>query len=104
MTEAAEKKQPVTIPFVENLQAPDIYADEAVGFLLANNTMRITLATAKLNHAQNTGTPQQSFVVTNRLVMPITAAENLHKLLGQMLENIKKASANAKNSEIKALQ
>ncbi|HEU5047345.1 MAG TPA: hypothetical protein VFT64_05810 [Rickettsiales bacterium] len=101
MTEAAEKKQPVTIPFVENLNAPDIYADEAVGFLLANNTMRITLATAKLDHTQKPGSTQQSFVVTNRLVMPITAAENLHKLLGQMLENVKKASASAKSPDIK---
>jgi hypothetical protein len=81
----------VRLPLIDNPTAPNLFADEAVGFFVVNNTMRITFAAARVDHTTNPGT--QSRVVTGRLVMPIAAAENLHSLLSTLLENVKSRQA-----------
>jgi len=80
-------KNPQNLSIADNPYAPDLYADEAIGFLLANNTMRITLASARFDHTKEKG--DKNYVVTSRLVMPVSAAANLHKLLGTILESVK---------------
>jgi hypothetical protein len=92
-TTSQPAEQQKRLPIVDNPSAPDLYADEAIGYLLTNNTVRITLASIKADHARSPNT--NHMVVTNRLVMPVTAAVNLHKLLGRMIDNMKKASPQA---------
>jgi hypothetical protein len=102
MAKAAEKKQAVGLPVMDNPSAPDFYADEAIGCFWANNTMRITLATARADHTRNPN--EKGYVVTGRLVMPIAAAENLHRLLGRLIENMKKPPAKVRNIADRILQ
>ena len=90
---AQPAEQQKRLPIVDNPSAPDLYADEAIGFLLANNMVRITLASVKADHSKNPST--NSCVVLGRLVMPVAAAESLHKMLGQMIERVKKATPKA---------
>lgn len=75
------------LPLIDNPSAPDLFADEVVGFLIANNTMRLTLASAKADHTSHPGTTTR--VVTGRLVMPLAAAERFHKLLTTIIDNMK---------------
>jgi hypothetical protein len=75
MTKPTLQKQ-APLPLIDNPSAPDLFADEVVGFFVVNNTMRITLAAAKADHTTNAGTKTR--VVTGRLILPLAAAENFH--------------------------
>ena len=79
-------EQQLKLPIVDNLSAPDVYADETLGCLLANNSLRITLASVKVDHSKNPNA--NSMVVTGRLVLPVQAAQNLHRMLGAVLEKM----------------
>lgn len=87
---AAPQKQ-IKLSVVDNPSAPDLFVDEAIGFMVRNNTVRITFASIKVDHTKNPG--MQSCVVSGRLVMPIATAESLHKLLGTVLDKIKSQKA-----------
>lgn len=80
-------QKPAQLPLIDNPSAPDLFADDVVGFLLVNNTMRITFASAKADHTSNPGITSR--VVTGRLVMPLAAAERFHKLLATIIDNMK---------------
>jgi hypothetical protein len=102
-------KSPVTIPekqvklpLIDNPSAPDLYADEAIGFLLANNTLRITLASIRTDHTKNPNI--NSCVVTGRLVLPIQAAQNLHTMLSTVLEKLKPQQAGETTRNARTLQ
>lgn len=98
---SAQAEQQVRLPIVDNPSAPDVYADEVLGFLLANNTLRITLASVRTDHTKNPNA--NSMVVTNRLVLPLQAVQKLHHMLGQMLENVRSAS-HEQSTEARTLQ
>ena len=55
--------------------APDVFADEASGFFVHNGVVRITFASARVNHVSSPGPINR--VVIGRLVMPVAAAQNL---------------------------
>jgi hypothetical protein len=86
MTKSTLQKQP-PLPLIDNPSAPDLFADEAVGFFVVNNTMRITFASARADHTTSSGTKTR--VVTGRLVIPIAAADRLQKMLTTIIDNMK---------------
>jgi len=100
MTKSSIPKR-IPLALIENPFAPDLFADEAVGFLVVNNTMRITFASAKADHTTNAGTKTR--VVTGRLVMPVAAADGLHRLLTTLIDNMKSLNQPA-NIETHTLQ
>jgi hypothetical protein len=73
----APASPPATVPLslVDNPHAPDVYADEVVGFFINNGVVKITLSSARVNHGVNPGPVNR--VVIGRLVMPIQAAQAL---------------------------
>ena len=64
-----------TVSFIDNPMAPDIYADEAVGFFVTGGVVKITIAASRVNHSTNPS--PVSRVVIGRLVMPMQAAQGL---------------------------
>jgi hypothetical protein len=74
-------------PLVDNPSAPDMCADEAVGCYSTHNTLRITFASARADHS--TTPAAKSSVVVGRLIMPLTALEDFHKMLTTVLTNMK---------------
>lgn len=77
------KDKPATAPsavrFIDNPTAPEIFADSAVGFANFHGVVRIALASTRPHHTgAGAGTPAPiNQVVVGRLVMPISAAQNL---------------------------
>jgi hypothetical protein len=80
-TKPTAPKVPVLVndPF-----APDLFADEATGFYLLGDNVRITFATWRVNHEESPGSASR--VVIGRLVMPLSRAEALLKGLSDFLE------------------
>ena len=71
--ETPESKVEVT--FIDNPMAPDVFADEAAGFFIHNGVVKITLLSARVNHATNPGPINR--VVIGRLALSIAAAQSL---------------------------
>jgi hypothetical protein len=63
------------IAFIDNPTAPELFADEAVGFFVHGGVVRITFATATASHATSPG--PVSRVVTARIAMTIDGAQGL---------------------------
>ncbi|HXT81366.1 MAG TPA: hypothetical protein VN702_17505 [Acetobacteraceae bacterium] len=64
-----------TIPTVENLFAPEVYAAEASFFSSGSSTITITLTSYRFD---NSSAPaHQKRVVIGRVVMPISGAQGL---------------------------
>jgi len=72
MTDTSQTPQSVAL--VADPHAPDMFADEAVGFFIHRGVIRVTFSTGRACHASN---PEVSRVVTGRLVMPAQAAGEL---------------------------
>ena len=82
------KKQGDTAPpvaFIDNPHAPEVFAAEAVGFLVNAGNIHITFATPRVNHATSPGPVNR--VVMARLVMPIQGAQGLAAGLYDFLKN-----------------
>jgi hypothetical protein len=83
-------KQQAKLTLLDNPYARDMFADEVVGCYSVHNTFRITFASAKADHT--TDPASKSRVVIGRLVMPLAALDDFHKMLTTVLNN-KKAQA-----------
>jgi hypothetical protein len=81
--------------FIDNPQAPDLFADAATGFFIFGGTLRIALESFKVDHTASPGPVNR--VVIGRLVMPIEQAENLAKGILDFLE--KQRSQPAPNAQ-----
>jgi hypothetical protein len=90
-------KNPEALPLLDNPLAPDVFADEATGFFLAGNNVRITFSSYRVNHTTSPGPVGR--VVIGRLVMPLMAAEALHLGLADFLERMK-AQAEASSGPV----
>jgi hypothetical protein len=55
--------------------APDVFADDAVGFFVHNGVVRITFASTRANHISAPGPINR--VVIGRIVMPLAGAQGL---------------------------
>jgi hypothetical protein len=74
MTDKPEPTASV-INFIDSPMAPDVFADDAVGFVHHNGIVKITFVAARVNHMTNPGPINR--VVIGRLAMPIPAAHAL---------------------------
>lgn len=75
--------------FIDNPHAPEVFADEACGFFLMGDTLRMTFTSLRVEHSANPGPTNR--VVIGRLVMTIAAAEGFQKGLADFLQTMKKA-------------
>jgi hypothetical protein len=75
------------LPLVDNPFAPDLHVDEAIGCYSLLNTLRITFASAKVDHSANPASKRR--VVVGRLVMPLAALEDFHRMLTTVINNMK---------------
>jgi hypothetical protein len=64
-----------TVTFVDNPLAPDVYADDAVGFLFHNGIVKVTLVSARVNPVTIPGPIHR--VSVGRLIMPVAGAQAL---------------------------
>ncbi len=74
------------VPLFDNPHAPEVFADEAVGFFIHNGNVSITVASARVDHTKNPG--PISRVVTGRLVMPLAGAQALAAGLYDFLKKL----------------
>jgi hypothetical protein len=78
-------------PVVENLHAPEVFADLCVGAFLQNGALHITFASMRMDHGiePNVSRP----VVIARLVMPFGAADNMQRFLAGVIDQLKAQAA-----------
>ncbi|MEJ0062595.1 MAG: hypothetical protein WDO70_05190 [Alphaproteobacteria bacterium] len=74
-------------PLVNNLHAPDVFADEATGFAFANGNVHITFSSYRVDHSSDPGPTHR--VVIGRLVMPLEAAEAFQYGLADFISRMK---------------
>jgi hypothetical protein len=82
------------LPFLDNPQAPDIFADSSSGLFFFNGNIRITFEALRVNDVESPG--PVSRVVIGRLVIPISSAESLANALLRFIEQ-QKAQTSASN-------
>jgi hypothetical protein len=75
------------IPIAASLDAPDIFADAAVGAFVNNGNVHITLVARRGDYGSLPS--RLTDVAIGRLVMPLPAAEQMVQFLGDCLETIK---------------
>jgi len=75
----------VAISLTEDLHAPEIYASDAVGFLLHSGNVHVTFAATRASHTQNPAPVTR--VVVARLVLPPEGAKGLALGLYNFLKN-----------------
>jgi hypothetical protein len=66
---------PAAPPLIDNPLAPEVFADEAMGFFLHHGNLSITFSSARVDHTSNPG--PVSRVVVGRLVLPVSGALGL---------------------------
>src|SRR6266576_3781100 len=75
MTDITAPAGPPPVTFLDNPNAPEVFADAASGFFNFNGNIRIVLESLRVNHISVPGPVNR--VVLARLVMPLDAAEAL---------------------------
>jgi hypothetical protein len=75
MTDITQGNPPPPVTFLDNPQAPEVFADAAAGFFNFGGCIRIALEAARVNHVTTPGPVNR--VVIARLVMPLDQAEAL---------------------------
>jgi hypothetical protein len=83
----ASKPSGVSVTFVDDPNAPDLFADGVSGIAYLHGNIRITLESARVNHEASPG--PISRVVVGRVVLPLSAAENLRDLLSDYINRLK---------------
>ena len=73
------------LTFIDNPQAPTVFADEAIGFFALQGNIRTTFTIAAVEHSKLPGPVNR--VVIGRLVMSEQAAESFAKGLLGFIEN-----------------
>jgi hypothetical protein len=76
--------------FVDSPDAPEIFADLLSGTFWHSGVLRMTFESARINHEKHPG--PLSRVVVGRIVMPITAAENMAKMILEAVEKSRSAA------------
>ncbi len=76
---------PVT--FIDNPDAPELFADAASGIASFAGNIRLTFESARVDYSVSPGPVVRT--VVGRLVMPLAAAENLRDLLISYLARVK---------------
>lgn len=77
--------------FVENLHAPEIFADACVGVFLQNGFIHLTFASFRTDYSTQPNT--SNAVVMARLVIPVDAADNMQQFLAKFLSDMNAQAA-----------
>lgn len=78
--------RPARIPFIENHDVLEIFADEVSGVFAPKNNVHLTFSSYRVDHSQDPGPIVR--VVTSRVVMPIDAAADLQRLLADLQKSL----------------
>ncbi len=73
-----------TVQFLDNPNAPEIFASAATGFFVSNGNISITFESARADHSESPGPVYRS--VVGRVVIPAAAAQGLAVGLFDFLE------------------
>jgi hypothetical protein len=84
-------KIPDSPKLLDNVHAPDFFADDVAGFFLLNGNVRITFVSNRVSHISTPGPVNN--VVIGRLVMPIAAAESMARQVLGFIEKMKNKEA-----------
>ena len=84
------------VSFIDTAHAPDVFADALTGFFLMNGNLRMTLEAYRVNHISNPGPVNR--VVIGRLVMPVSAAEQMARSVLEFIERMRTQSAQTAQS------
>lgn len=63
------------VVYIENHEAPELYADGIVGIFIKHQAVTITLVSDRIDHSD--GTQDINRVVIGRLILPVPAAQGL---------------------------
>jgi hypothetical protein len=80
-----------TMPLMNNAAVSEVFTDDIVGLSFTDGNLNLTFATIRADHSQVPTRNQR--VVSSRLVMPVTAAFELHQLLGRLLAEMESKGA-----------
>jgi hypothetical protein len=81
------KDVPPPVTFIDNPQAPDVFADSATGIFFFQGNIRLTFESVRVNHVSSPGPVNR--VVIGRLVLPLSGAEALRDMLVDYLQKFK---------------
>jgi hypothetical protein len=87
MTDVALSQE---MALIDDLHAPDIFADGLSGYFFLNGNIRLTFESARASHVSVPGPINR--VVVGRLVMPMEAAERMAKDVLASIEQVRSQS------------
>jgi len=93
-------EQPVTL--VDNLGAPDFFADGCIGAFLTNGNVHMTLTSRRCDYTKQPNVFSE--VVIGRMVMPLAAAENMVNFLSDFVVRMREQLANMPADAPRTLQ
>jgi hypothetical protein len=73
-------------PLVDDPSVSEVFTDNVAGLTVVQGNVNITFATVRADHTKTPATNLRK--ITSRLVMPISAAVQLHEMLGQMFKDL----------------
>jgi len=73
---------------VNNLHAPEVFADTCIGLLLQDGNIHFTFCSLRSDYQVGVQMPA-NLVVTARLVMPVARAEELQQFLARFIADTK---------------
>ncbi|SNB77151.1 hypothetical protein SAMN07250955_11632 [Arboricoccus pini] len=98
--------KPPAVPLVDNPNAPELFAADAVGFFAHEGVVYITFAAPKVNHS--TSPSSLNRVVVGRLAMPVKGArqlaEGLFDFIKTQEDNMRLAASNAGRTQPTAVR
>ncbi len=74
-------------PFVDNPRVKESFGDGLAGFTLTNGVLKITFTTVRADHSKNPA--RHSAVVSARIAIPLPTMVELHKMLGEIIDQLK---------------
>ena len=84
---AAKRPAAAPLPLLEHAGTREIFADEVSGVFAPNNNLHLTFACYRADHSQAPAPIAR--VVTSRLVLPLSAARDLERLLGDLQKSLR---------------
>jgi hypothetical protein len=98
----ANETEETPVPLIDNIGAPDVFADRVVGAFLTNGNVHMTFCSRRLDHTKTPGT--FSDLVIGRLVMPFAATENMIEFLEDFVARMKAQAASVGDTSKRTLQ
>ena len=78
---------------IDNIHGPDIFSDGVAGIFLHNGNIHLTLASRHCDYGSKVQN-DFSWVVIGKLVLPFNVAEDLVRVLGDFINQMKSQTAN----------